>query len=59
MCDIIVLEGIIPSSIVYGYEDDSDVEYKLEKYKEDGNNIYYRCWMKEWYSREFEFIFNK
>lgn len=58
MCDITVLEGVIPSSIVYGYED-SHIKYKVEKYNEDGNDIYYKCYMEEYYPREFEFIYNK
>jgi hypothetical protein len=57
MCDLLVLEGIIPSELVYDGE--SDIKYKIEKYKEDGNNIYYKCIMEEYYSREFEFIYNK
>ena len=58
MCDLSIIEGIVPSSIVYGYED-SYIKYKVEKYNEDGNDIYYKCYMEEYYPREFEFIYNK
>ena len=58
MYDLSIVEGVVPSRLVYGYED-SDIKYKVEKYNENGNDIYYKCWMKEWYSREFEFIYNK
>jgi hypothetical protein len=59
MSELSVLEGIVPSSTVYGFIDESDVEYRVKKYKEDGDNIYYNCLIREWYSREFEFIYNK
>lgn len=55
----LVLEGVVPSILVYGYNGESDVNYKVEKYNEDGNDIYYKCWMREWYAREFEFIFDR
>lgn len=58
MCELSIVEGIVPSRLVYGYED-SYVKYKVEKYNEDGNDIYYKCYMEEYYPREFEFIYNK
>ena len=57
MYNLSVLEGIIPSDLTYFCE--NDISYKLEKYKEDGVNIYYKCIMREWSLRQFEFIYNR
>ena len=57
MCDLSVLSGIIPRDLVYTHK--YDINYKIDKYKEDDSDIYYNCYIKEVYSRDFEFIFNK
>jgi hypothetical protein len=58
MSDLSIVEGVVPSRFVYGFED-SNIKYKIEKYKEVGDNIYYRCYMEEYYPKEFEFVYNK
>ena len=45
MCDLSVLSGIIPRDLVYTHK--YDINYKIDKYKEDDSDIYYNCYIKE------------
>ena len=57
MSELTILTGTIPENLIYGGE--GDVEFTIEKIKEENDIIYYNCHMKAWYIRTTKFIFNK
>jgi hypothetical protein len=59
MTELTILSGTIPSTLIYGGEEEGDVDFIIKKLDEDNDVIYYCCMMQGWSSRITHFTFNK
>ncbi len=57
MSELTILTGTIPENLIYGGE--GDVDFIIEKIKEENNTIYYNCHIKACYNRTTQFTFHK
>jgi len=58
--DLSILSGIIPSELVYGGDEEGDLEFNIKKMDEDDNIIYYTCTIIARFSdRITRFAYNK
>jgi hypothetical protein len=59
MSELTILTGTIPENLIYGGEQEGDVDFIIEKIKEENNTIYYNCHIKACYNRTTKFTFDK